>query len=78
LFAGEKLRSEDEHPCPELDVSERAAEFATCPGAYAAHVLNRVHLLDMIYERLIEATWPARLLPPLAERLQTLLDNPNG
>src|SRR5271155_2758892 len=27
LFAGEKVRTEDEQPCPELDESERAAEF---------------------------------------------------
>ena len=27
LFAGEKVRAEDEHPCPDLDESERAAEF---------------------------------------------------
>src|SRR5438132_6619786 len=27
LFAGEKVRSEDGYPCPELDESERAAEF---------------------------------------------------
>src|SRR5271155_1554385 len=27
LFAGEKVRATDEQPCPELDESERAAEF---------------------------------------------------
>src|SRR4051812_6716333 len=27
LFAGEKVRVEDEHPCPDLDESERATEF---------------------------------------------------
>src|SRR5271155_2228289 len=27
LFSGEKVRPEDEHPCPGLDESERAAEF---------------------------------------------------
>jgi hypothetical protein len=35
-------------------------------------------LLDMIQVGLIDATWPKRLPPPLAERLQSLLDNPNG
>ena len=39
---------------------------------------DRVHLLDMIHVGLIDATWPARLPPPLADRLQQLLDNPNG
>ena len=27
LYAGEKVRPEDEHPLPEIDQSERAAEF---------------------------------------------------
>ena len=27
LFAGEKVRAADEYPCPQLDESERAAEF---------------------------------------------------
>src|SRR4051794_23052029 len=27
LFAGEKVRPEDPHPCPEVEESERAAEF---------------------------------------------------
>jgi hypothetical protein len=39
---------------------------------------DRVHLLDMIQVGLIDATWPARLPPPLAARLQALLENPNG
>jgi hypothetical protein len=39
---------------------------------------DRVHLLDLIQVGQIDATWPARLPPPLAERLQQLLDNPNG
>jgi hypothetical protein len=36
------------------------------------------HLREMINVGLIDATWPARLPPPLADRLQQLLDNPNG
>ncbi len=39
---------------------------------------DRTHLRDMIHVGLIDATWPARLPPPLGERLQSLLDNPNG
>src|SRR4051794_39723473 len=37
---------------------------------------DRVHLLDMIGVALIDATWPARFPGELAERLQTLIDNP--
>ena len=85
LFAGEKLRATDEFPCPGLDESERAVEFhvvtllALVRMKLAAWRLkDRVHLLDMIQVGLIDATWPERLPPPLAERLQSLLANPNG
>jgi hypothetical protein len=85
LFAGEKVRAADEYPCPGLDESERAAEFqvAALPALVRMKLTSwrlkdRVHLLDMIQVGLIDATWPGRLPPPLAERLQSLLDNPNG
>jgi hypothetical protein len=85
LFAGEKVRAADEYPCPDLDESERAAEFqvATLPALVRMKLTSwrlkdRVHLLDMIQVGLVDATWPPRLPPPLAERLQSLLDNPNG
>jgi hypothetical protein len=39
---------------------------------------DRVHLLDMINVGLIDASWPSRFPPQLAERLQTLLDNPES
>lgn len=85
LFAGEKVRPEHEQPCPELDESERAAEFQVVTllalvrmKLMSWRLKDRVHLLDLIHVGLIDATWPARLPPPLAERLQQLLDNPNG
>jgi hypothetical protein len=39
---------------------------------------DRVHILDMIGVGLLDATWPARLPAPLGDRLQRLLDDPNG
>ena len=85
LFAGEKARADDEHPCPELDESERAAEFQVVTllalvrmKLMSWRLKDRVHLLDLIHVGQIDATWPARLPPPLTERLQQLLDNPNG
>ena len=39
---------------------------------------DRTHLRNMIQVGLIDATWPVRLPSPLAARLQSLLDNPNG
>lgn len=85
LFAGEKVRTEDQHPCPQVDESERAAEFQVITllalvrmKLMSWRLKDRVHLLDLIQVGLIDASWPARLPPPLAERLQQLLDNPNG
>lgn len=85
LFAGEKVRSDAEHVSPDLDESERAAEFqvATLPALLKMKLIawrdkDRTHLRDLIGVGLVDATWPARLPPPLGERLQQLLDDPNG
>jgi len=39
---------------------------------------DQVHLLDMIGVGLIDATWPEKFPPKLGERLQALLDDPDG
>jgi len=85
LFAGEKVRAKDEHPLPDLDESERAVEFqvATLQALLTMKLIafrrkDQVHLLDLIGVGLIDSTWPARFPPPLGERLQQLLDDPNG
>ena len=85
LFAGEKVSPLDVLACPEVDESERAAEFqvVSLPALVRMKLTSwrlkdRVHLLDMIQVGLIDAIWPSRLPPPLAARLQELLDNPNG
>jgi hypothetical protein len=85
LFAGEKVRSDDATETPDVAASEPAADFqvvaldALVRMKLNAHRLkDRVHLLDMIGVGLVDQTWPARLPPELAARLQQLLDNPNG
>jgi hypothetical protein len=85
LFADEKVRAADEYPCPGLSESERAAEFQVATllalvrmKLTSWRLKDRVHLLDMIHVGLLDATWLARLPPPLADRLQSLLDNPDG
>ncbi len=85
LFAGEKVRPEDSHAAPDLDESERAAEFqvATLPALVRMKLIanrrkDQVHLQDLIGVGLIDATWLVRFPPPLGERLQQLLDDPNG
>jgi hypothetical protein len=39
---------------------------------------DRTHLRDLIDIGLLDATWSQRLLPELAARLRSLLDNPEG
>jgi hypothetical protein len=85
LFAGEKVRPDDEHPCPEIGESERAVEFQVVSllalvrmKLISWRLKDRVHLQDLINVGQIDRTWPGRLPPPLAGRLQELLDNPNG
>lgn len=85
LFAGEKVRAGDEHPCPELDESERAAEFQVVALLALVRMKltswrdkDRTHLRDMIDVGLIDATWPARLPSLLADRLQKLVEDPKG
>jgi len=85
LFAGEKVRRDDEHTLPDLDESERAVEFQVVALEALVRMKltawrdrDRTHLRDMIGVGLLDATWPARLPPPLGARLQQLLDDPNG
>ena len=70
---------------PGVDESERAAEFQVAALAALVRMKliawrdkDRTHLRDLIQVGLIDGTWPGRLPPPLAARLQSLLDNPNG
>ncbi|HEX7380445.1 MAG TPA: hypothetical protein VF278_25245, partial [Pirellulales bacterium] len=73
------------YPLPDLDESERAAEFQVADlealvrmKLIAYRRKDQVHLLDLIGVGLLDATWPGRLPPPLGDRLQQLLDDPNG
>ena len=85
LFVGEKVRQDDEQVLPGLDESERAVEFQVVNLAALLRMkliawrrIDRVHLRDMIGVGLLDPTWPARFPPPLGDRLQKLLDDPNG
>jgi hypothetical protein len=85
LYAGEKVRRDDEHTLPDLDASERAVEFQVANLEVVVRMKliawrdkDRTHLRDMIGVGLLDSTWPARLPPPLGDRLRQLLDDPNG
>lgn len=85
LFAGEKARPDHEFPAPDVTESERAVEFQVITldalvrmklGSW--RLLDRVYMRDLIGVGLIDATWPSRFPPLLRDRLQELLDNPDG
>jgi hypothetical protein len=85
LFAGEPVRVNDAAIAPDITDSEPSAEFRVLSlqalvqmKLTANRLKDRVHLLDLIGVGLIDQTWPSRLPPELAARLQQLLDNPNG
>src|SRR6267154_6404945 len=85
LFAGEKVRRDDEYTLPDIDESERAVEFQVAKlealvrmKLIAWRDKDRTHLRDMIGVGLVDASWPIQLPAPLGARLQQLLDDPNG
>jgi len=85
IFANEKVRETDLIPAP--DVEE--AEATTTAKVLSLHAMVRmklnsfrrkdqVHIQDFIDVGLVDVTWPSRLPPELAERLQQILDTPEG
>jgi len=85
VFAAEKVRQEYVVPAPDVADVDSSAKFRVLPLPALVtmeltlfHTENCVHLRDLIDVGLVDATWPARFAPPLAERLQELLDTPDG
>lgn len=87
ILASEKVRAE--YPLPAASVGESVpsqnGDFRHVDlGALVRMKLtsyrrkDQVHILDLIGVGLIDDTWPNRLPPPLGERLQHLLDTPDG
>lgn len=85
LFAGEKARPDDPVPTPDVSDAVDIQQHRTLGlDALVRMKLtsfrrkDQMHLLDMIDVELVDASWPQRLPPELAARLQELLDNPEG
>ncbi len=85
LMAGEKVKSHYASATPDVAQSHHGTDFQVIDLEPLVEMkLNswrdkdRTHLRDMIGIGLIDATWPARFSAPLGERLQQLLDNPEG
>lgn len=85
LFAGEPVRVNDPVITPEVADSEIGPEFRVVSllalvrmKLTAFRDKDRTHLRDLIGVGQIDPSWPVRLPPELATRLQQLLDNPDG
>jgi hypothetical protein len=85
IFAGEKVRPDDLAPAPAINETQKIDEHATLSLEALVRMKltsfrrkDQMHLLDMIDVELIDQQWTSRLPPSLAERLQELLDNPEG
>jgi hypothetical protein len=85
LFAGEKVRTEDPVPAPDVTDSEQIQRHRVLSfdalvrmKLTAFRDKDRMHLRDMIDVELLDASWVSRLPPDLAARLQELLDHPEG
>jgi Uncharacterised nucleotidyltransferase len=85
IFAGEKVRTDDPVPAPDVGESRVTATVRTVSLEALVRMKltsyrdkDRTHLRDMIDVGLVDATWRDRLPAGLAERLQSLLDNPEG
>lgn len=85
LFSGEKVRPDHPLPAPDLTTADDPAGFRVITLealVYMKLLSNRrkdqVHVQDLIGVGLVDEGWVAKLPPVLAERLQTILDTPEG
>ena len=85
IFAGEKVRTDDLLPAPDLEESEPDESFrvVTLPALIrmkltSFRLKDKVHLLDLIEVGLIDQSIVTTLPPELSTRLQELIDNPDS
>ncbi|TWU00559.1 hypothetical protein Pla108_15110 [Botrimarina colliarenosi] len=85
VFAGEPVKADSVAPSPRVDEHDATGDFRVVGLEPLVRMKltsyrrkDQVHLLDMIEVGLIDATWPGRFEHPLGERLQSLLDDPEG
>ena len=85
VFAGEKVRENHLLPAPEVSESIQINGHTVVQlEALVRMKLNsfrdkdRMHLRDMLDVELIDETWASRFPSELADRLQQLIDDPDG
>jgi hypothetical protein len=83
LCAGENVRPDHPLPAPDLSTVDVPAGFRVITLEALLHMKllsnrlkDKVHVRDLIGVGLIDRGWLAKLPPVLAQRLQTILDNP--
>ena len=87
LLANEKVKSTDLVPTPDVTQTESSADGKFVHLDLVSIVRmkltsyrrkDQVHLLDMMSVGLIDESWVAKYPPELSERLQNLLNDPEG
>lgn len=85
VFAGKRVRPEYEAPAPRVEESERSGDFQLLElNALVKMKLtsfrdkDRMHLRDLIDVGLVDASWREKLTPALWDRLERLLEDPEG
>lgn len=85
LFADEKVKETYHAAAPELVTDDSVETFKLLKLESLVTMKltsfrrkDQVHLLDMIGVGLIDETWPEKFQPELGQRLQALLDDPDG
>ncbi|MCU0776992.1 MAG: nucleotidyltransferase family protein [Akkermansiaceae bacterium] len=85
LWAGEKAVPDAIEATPQLGITEPGDGFELIPLEDLVRMKltsfrdkDRMHLRDLLSVGLLDETWPARFPGVLAERLQMILDDPDG
>ncbi len=85
VFAGEKVRPHEAAVNPDVMQSEEGDRYRVLSLEALVQIKltafrrkDQVHLLDLLDVGLIDQSWTQRYPPELAERLQLLIDDPNG
>lgn len=85
VFAGERVREDHPLPAPTIDQRELSAglPIVTLEALVRMKLTSyrdkdRTHVRDLIDVGLVDESWPSRLPTPLDERLQAILDDPDG
>ncbi len=84
-WAGEKAVPDAIEPTPELERTEEGGGFALIPLEDLVRMKltsfrdkDRMHLRDLLAVGLVNEDWPRRFPTVLGERLQGILDDPEG